>query len=112
LSILHDSMFVALLGLVGGFATPILLSTGDTRPIGLFSYLVLLDAGLAWVAYKNRWPYLTLLSTVFTTVYQWGWVLKFLRTGNIPLAIGIFLVFPVLSLAPVILGEKRSTDEA
>jgi len=34
LSIRHDSMFVALLGLVGGFATPALLSTVKTGRSG------------------------------------------------------------------------------
>ncbi|HYK88989.1 MAG TPA: DUF2339 domain-containing protein, partial [Acidobacteriota bacterium] len=50
LSIRRDSMFIALLGLVGGFATPVLLSTGENKPIPLFSYLLLLNAGLAWVS--------------------------------------------------------------
>src|SRR5258708_20795291 len=90
LSIHHDSIFVAVLGLVGGFATPALLSTGEDRPIGLFSYLLLLNAGLAWVAYKKRWPHLTMLSAIFTTLYQWGWVAKLLRTGNLSLSLGIF----------------------
>src|SRR4029078_2815076 len=44
LSLSHDSLFVALLGLVGGFATPALLSTAEDRPFGLFSYLFLLNA--------------------------------------------------------------------
>src|SRR5215471_4857280 len=112
LSIRRDSMFIALLGLVGGFAAPILLSTGEDRPIGLFSYLVLLDAGLAWVAYRKRWPYLTALSALFTTIYQWGWVMKFLQAGNIPLALGIFLVFPVLSFSGHLFGEKRLSGDS
>ena len=60
LSIRRDSMFIALLGLMGGFATPALLSSGENRPVGLFSYLLLLNAGLAWVAYRKRWPLLML----------------------------------------------------
>jgi len=99
LSIRRDSMFIALLGLVGGFATPILLSTGENRPISLFGYLLLLNAGLAWVAAKKRWPLLTTLTLGFTTFYQWGWVFKFLTAGQLSLAIGIFLVFPILTFA-------------
>jgi uncharacterized membrane protein len=38
LSIRRDSLFIAVLGLLGGFATPILLSTGENRPIPLFGY--------------------------------------------------------------------------
>ncbi|HUR80582.1 MAG TPA: DUF2339 domain-containing protein, partial [Thermoanaerobaculia bacterium] len=71
LSIRRESPFIALLGMLGGFATPALLSTGENRPIGLFSYLLLLNAGLAWVAYKKRWPLLTIGSVAFSIIYQW-----------------------------------------
>ena len=36
-----------------------LLSTGEDHPIGLFGYLLLLNAGLAWVAYRKSWPVLS-----------------------------------------------------
>ena len=109
LSIRRNSMVVALLGLVGGFATPALLATGEDRPIALFSYLLLLNAGLAWVAYRRNWPYLTVLSVVFTTVYQWGWVFRFLQAGSIPLALGIFTAFPILSFVAVSLAQRKGT---
>jgi len=35
LAVRHSSLLVAVLGLVGGFATPILLASGTDRPIGL-----------------------------------------------------------------------------
>ena len=104
LSIRRESMFIAVLGLLGGFATPALLSTGQDNPIGLFGYLLLLNAGLAWVAYKKRWPTLTALSMVFTTVYQWAWVAKFLNADKLPIALGIFLIFPVLSVVALAIG--------
>ena len=72
LSIRHDSIFIAILGLVGGFATPALLSTGENRPIPLFMYLLLLNVGLAWVAVRKKWPVLTILTLALTTAYQWG----------------------------------------
>jgi uncharacterized membrane protein len=114
LSIRRGSVFIALLGLLGGFATPALVSTGQNNPVGLFSYLILLNAGLAWVANRKRWPLLTALSLVFTTLYQWGWVVKFLDAGTVPLAVGVFLVFPVLGFAAVIFGrrDERAAEEA
>ncbi|HEX9163298.1 MAG TPA: DUF2339 domain-containing protein [Thermoanaerobaculia bacterium] len=95
LSIRRDSVFIALLGLMGGFATPALLSTGENRPIGLFSYLLLLNAGLAWVAFRKGWPLLTAGSLLFTVMYQWGWTAKFLTASQLPLAAAIFLVFAI-----------------
>src|SRR5689334_5208277 len=68
LSIVRDSFFIALLGLIGGFATPAMLSTGENRALGLFGYLLLLNLGLAWVAMKKQWPVLTAVSIAFTVV--------------------------------------------
>ena len=78
LSVRRESLFIAVLGLLGGFATPALLSTGENRPVPLFAYLLLLNVGLAWVAYRQTWPVLTVLTLILTTIYQWGWVFKFL----------------------------------
>ena len=111
LSIRRDSLFIALLGLVGGFATPALLSTGEDRPIGLFSYLLLLNGGLVWVAYRKRWLLLTALSVTFTAFYQWAWVLKFLDASRLPLAMSIFAIFPVLHLVSLILVQRRRPTE-
>lgn len=107
LSVRHESLFVAVLGLVGGFATPVLLSTGENRPIGLFSYLLLLNVGLAWVGYRRGWAVLSALSLLLTTLYQWGWVFKFLATSSLPLALGIFIVFPLVGYAGYLLARSR-----
>jgi uncharacterized membrane protein len=112
LSIRRDSIFIALLGLLGGFATPALLSTGEDRPIPLFAYLLLLNVGLAQVAYTKRWPVLTGLTLVLTTIYQWGWVFKFLSTSSVPLAMGVFLLFPLAAFAGLMIaGRVRARDE-
>src|SRR5204863_8621051 len=108
LSIRRQSMFIAVLGLLGGFATPALLSTGENRPISLFTYLLLLNMGLAWVGYKRRWPVLTILTLVFTVIYQWGWVIKFLDESQLSLAMGIFLVFSIVSFAALTLGGRAA----
>jgi uncharacterized membrane protein len=106
LSIRHDSLFIALLGLVGGFSTPALLSTGENRPIPLFVYLLLLNIGLAWVAVRKQWPVLTLLTLALTTIYQWGWVITFLSSSQLTLGMGIFLVFAVASFVALTLGRR------
>jgi hypothetical protein len=106
LSIRRNALFIALLGLIGGFATPALLATGEDRPIGLFSYLLLLNIGLAWVASRRGWRLLVALSLLLTTLYQWGWVIKFLDAGRLPLALAIFLVFPIAGLLVPILARR------
>jgi uncharacterized membrane protein len=107
LSIRRESLFIAVLGLLGGFATPALLSSGENQPAPLFAYLMLLNIGLAWVAYRNTWPLLTALTLVFTTIYQWTWVLHFLDRNALTFAMGMFLMFPLATLAGLVLARRR-----
>ncbi len=107
LSIRRESLFIAVLGLLGGFATPALLSTGENRPIPLFAYLMLLNIGLAWVAYRQTWPLLTALTLVFTAVYQWLWVFKFLDAASLPLGMSIFAMFPLVALAGLVIARRQ-----
>ena len=112
LSIRRESLFIAVLGLLGGFATPVLLSTGENRPIPLFTYLLLLNVGLAWVGYSRGWPILTWLTLGLTVFYQWGWVFKFLDASTLPLAMGVFIAFPIAAVAGLILNSRRSASPA
>ena len=111
LSIRRDSIFIALLGLLGGFATPALLSTGENRAIGLFSYLLVLNVGLAWVATTKRWPVLTAITVVFTAIYQWAWITKFLTASQLPLAATIFIVFGATAAASLWVGRKPDEQQ-
>lgn len=111
LSIRRESLFIALLGMMGGFATPALLSTGENRPIGLFSYLLLLNAGLAWTAYKKRWPALTIGSALFSVIYQWAWIAKFLDVAQLPLAAGIFVVFGIAGASTLWMTRKGDAQQ-
>ncbi len=108
LAIRRDALVVALLGLAGGFATPYLLSTGEDRPLGLFSYLLLLNVALSWVARKKRWPLLSAIALGLTALYQAGWVLKFLdHAGELPIALGVFLVFGALGFVVLALSSRK-----
>lgn len=112
LSIRRESLFIAVLGLLGGFATPALLSTGENRPVPLFAYLLLLNVGLAWVAYRQTWPVLAVFTLVLTTIYQWGWVFRFLSQSDLPLAIGVFLLFPVASIVGLLLATRSAHEDS
>jgi uncharacterized membrane protein len=110
LSIRRDSVFIALLGLVGGFATPALLSTGENKPVALFSYLLLLNVGLLFVAIQRRWPLLTALSVIFTVIYEWSWIGKYFTAAQLPLAASIFILLAAAAAAS--LWMRRRADEA
>jgi hypothetical protein len=73
LAVRHDSTFIALLGLLGGFATPVLL--GTTWPV-LFPFLGLLAAGLFVVAVLRKAPLLHALAGLATFGVLAGWFVR------------------------------------
>ena len=77
LAVRLNALVVAILGMLGGFLTPILLSTGVDNPLGLFGYIAILDAGLIVVALNRRWFFLTALGALGTAFMQIGWADKF-----------------------------------
>jgi uncharacterized membrane protein len=87
---------VALLGMLGGFLTPILLSTGQDAPVALFTYIALLDAGLLAVALHRQWFYLAPLAAAGTILMQIGWASEFFEREQYYLENKILIPFAVL----------------
>lgn len=109
LSVRLDALPVALLGLVGGFLTPMLLSTGVDNEVGLFTYVALLDAGVLAVAYFKRWRSLDFASFVGTAVMTLGWASTFFEPGKVWTTLFFLSIFFVLySLLPIFHNVLRS----
>ena len=96
LAVRLNAQVVAVLGLLGGFLTPLLLSTGEDRAVGLFAYLALLNLGLIAIALRQRWNYLVSLGCAATAVMQLGWTVKFFAVEKYPVAVGVFVGFAVV----------------
>lgn len=105
ISMKRDTPFFAVLALIGGFATPALLSF-SSDPWELFPFLLLLDVALAWIASVKRWPMLIALSVVLTAIYEWAWVLQFLTASQLPLAAAFFALFAIVQTSPLWFGAK------
>jgi hypothetical protein len=65
-AIFADSLLVAVLGLVGGFGTPVLLQTEHPSLFALYSYMLLLLLGMLAIARIKRWHLLNYLGLVGT----------------------------------------------
>ena len=65
LSVSLDSMLVAIFAIIGGYCTPILLSTGQVNFFGLYSYMLLLGIGMLGVNWYKQWHLLNFLSFFF-----------------------------------------------
>lgn len=75
LALRQNSRLLAQVALLGGLASPVLLSDGSGNYLVLFSYLALLNTGVAFVAWFKTWRSLNLISFVGSTtlILGWGW---------------------------------------
>ncbi len=71
----QDARALAFFGSAGGFLAPVLTSTGAGSHVQLFSYYLLLNAGILAIAWFRSWRELNLLGFAFTFVIGslWGW---------------------------------------
>ena len=69
----YNSQVVSVMGLLGGFVTPILASTGSKDFAGLSCYLLLLNTAVFAIAYHKRWNTLKWLAFTFTEIYLIVW---------------------------------------
>jgi uncharacterized membrane protein len=96
IAIRRDAFMLAVIGLVGGFATPVLLSTGDDHRYALFGYIGLLDAGILFVAAKRKWIALTAMAFVGSGLIYAAWAVEYLDQGGVPFALAIAALFAAL----------------
>ncbi|WP_455924939.1 DUF2339 domain-containing protein [Pseudomonas putida] len=74
LAVLQDALGLACAAALGGFAAPILASTGAGSQVALFSYFALLNAGILAIAWFKAWRLLNLIGFVgtFSIGFAWG----------------------------------------
>ncbi|MGA2616939.1 MAG: DUF2339 domain-containing protein [Thermoguttaceae bacterium] len=72
MAVRFNSPLVAVLAIVGGYGTPIMLATGVVNFVGLFSYVLLLGMGVLGISYKKHWPLLHYLSFLGTYLLFFG----------------------------------------
>ena len=99
LAVRYRAQVIALFGLVGGFATPILLATGESGPMSLFGYVLLLDLGLLAIGRRLGWPLLGLLGLAGTALMQAIWILGAMGADQAPVGLGVLAVFALLFAA-------------
>ena len=103
LALHYDSQAVALLGLIGGYLTPVLLSTGENHMWVLAGYTSMLNLGALAVARVKRWPALEYLAWPATALLFLGWCSQWLDDetrlagwGWLSLSFGLFFAASVV----------------
>ena len=112
MAVFHEAEAIAVLGLIGGFLSPVLLSTGENHPYALFIYVAILDLVALGASYFRRWRALDLLCFAGTALLYYGWHERFYKADQLAPALIFNSVFYVMFLLiPTLHGIVRRLPE-
>jgi uncharacterized membrane protein len=101
LAVLHNATALGFLALLGGFLTPLMVSTGHDARDSLFGYLAVLDLGVLGVAVFKRWRALDVLAFLGTWALFAGWFFKFYSApALIPTVLWLAAFFLIFLIVP------------
>jgi uncharacterized membrane protein len=111
LAIRQDAVALAVIGAGGGFLAPILASTGKGSHVMLFSYYLMLNAGILIIAWYKAWRSLNVTGFLFTFVIFWLWGWRSYQPEHYattqPFLIAFFVMYVALA---VLVAREKTTD--
>ena len=103
MALAQDAQILAAFALTGGFATPLLLSTGQNREIALFCYVAILDLATLVLAAFKPWRRLLVISYAGTLVLYIGWYSEFYGRSQLGITLAFATVFfAIFATAPLV----------
>ncbi len=112
-----NTMGLAVIGVIGGFMTPMLISTGENHLVTLSLYMLVLNIGVLGVSWFTKWTKLNYLTFFGTIILFGGWMESFYwRDPDGQLAMTFFfltlffLVFLVNSIMHHFVRKEASTS--
>ena len=110
MSLTQNSELLAAFALVGGFLTPVLVSTNQNQEVALFSYVVLLDLGTVWMVAVRGWHRLLLASSVGTALLFAAWASSYYSEEQLATTLFFATFFFLLYAAAPFLGRKPALE--
>jgi len=104
-SVSYDRKELAILSLIGGFAVPFMISTGEGNYKVLFTYIAILNIGMLLIAYFKKWNLVTLLAFIFSCLLFSAWFGKGFYDDKLPYRGALFFAtvfYIIFSIATVI----------
>lgn len=109
----RDTLLVAVLGLIGGYGTPLMIRTGAEGFVLLFGYLLLLGLGMFAVAAKKEWRLLHYLSFLATLIHSAAIVERSFAPERfwqfLPFLLAFFVLFSSTTFVHQLVHRKPST---
>ena len=112
-SLLYDRQELAIFSLVGGFASPFMVSSGSGNYLVLFSYLTILDLGMLALAYFKKWRLVNYFDYAGTIIIFLSWIMMQRSMPNFPyrsvlsFATVYYIIFFLMTIVNNIKNEQK-----
>lgn len=101
MAVVYDSKWLAVLGIIGGFATPIVLSTGSSQQVPLMLYMTILNGGIFAISFYKKWDLLNYLGFFFTYILFSAWFMEHYKDTRFwPTISFLTLFYLIYSIVP------------
>lgn len=107
-----NSILVAVLGILGGYGTPVMLPSPEVNFIALYGYLIVLGSGVLGVCYRKHWPLVNYLAFGCTQALVFSSLTMYRQEDFwqvMPLLTGLFVLFSMMSFLYT-LGTKTASN--
>jgi uncharacterized membrane protein len=111
IAVRFNSILVAVLGIIGGYGTPIMLSTGVVNFPGLYGYMLVLGIGVLGLCYWKNWPLVNYLSFAATYVLFFASMRDYDVSHLwevMPFLTAFFVLFSTMTFLYKIVNKSRS----
>lgn len=106
-----NSILVAVLGIIGGYGTPVMLTAAAINFPGLYGYVLMLGIGVLGICYWRNWPLVNYLSFIGT----FGLLFASLQNYEVqhfwevmPFLIAFFVLFSTMTFLYKLVNEAKS----
>lgn len=112
IAVRFDSILVAVLGIIGGYATPLMFATADPNLPALFGYLLVLGGGVLAICFWRNWPLVNLLAFVATWCLVPAALVNYEPAqfrDTYPFIVGFFVLFSTMTFLYKVVRGAPST---
>ncbi len=110
LAVLQNAMALAVLGFLGGYLAPGLLSTGSGTHVALFSFYAVLNLAVFAIAWMRHWRGLNLIGFFFTFAIGLAWGVEYYRPEHFASVEPFLVLFFLFYVAIAVLHALRAPE--
>lgn len=98
LSYYYRSEVLIIFSLIGGFTAPLMISTGESNYLFLFTYLTVLNLGMLAAAFLQHWKSVGWTAYIFTSLYLFYWIADLPQLLSVTFYLISYIIFYIFAL--------------